>query len=327
MFPSPLYPINDISNFNIDFNYFGNEFQHGGMHDIIESINPQISLENSQNTENDDKSLCIFKSDENQGDNFNVINFKTPENLENLKQISMENNFTFSKNIKTNATSKPLLNKKTKRKEEITFKITQTIQNTTKNNICGRKSKNSEVKGNHDKFAEDNIMRKIKSNFLDYAHKRINSAFKNKNNCFKKLYPELNEILKKDYNIALMKRTFKDLYENSPISSKFKKKKIEIPESNKNIIHEIYNDIEKKEFDVICLLELTYLELLKDLKTNYLDEFLKNIKDEEIKNNKEESEEEINKYIGKVKYLLLDYENWFNNKRGRTSKKNKKNKI
>ena len=322
MFPSPLYPINDISNFNIDFNYFGNEFQHGGMHDIIESINPQISLENSQNTENDDKSLCIFKSDENQGDNFNVINFKTPENLENLKQISMENNFTFSKNIKTNATSKPLLNKKTKRKEEITFKITQTIQNTTKNNICGRKSKNSEVKGNHDKFAEDNIMRKIKSNFLDYAHKRINDSFKNKKYQFIKLFPQLNELLKKDYNLDLMKRTFKDLYENSPISSKFRKKKLENSDLNKRIIQEIYSDIERKEFDVISLLDLTYLDLLKEMRTNDLDTFLNNIRIEEIKNNEDESEEDIDRYVEKMRGLILDYENWFNSKSGRKSKKN-----
>ena len=324
-FPSPIYPLNDISNYNLDYSYFGNDFQHDNMNDIVESINPQNLFENSLNTEkeeNDDKALYIFKSNENQEDNFNLINFKTPENFE--KKILMEKNFTFSKNIKTNATSKPILGKKTKRSEEYTFKISGTIQNTKKNFNCGRKLKNSEVKGNHNKFSEDNIMRKIKSNYLDYAHNRINSSFKDKNNKFIKLFPHLNEFLKKDYNIALMKRTFRDLYENSPISSKFKKKILENQYSNKELIHKIYNDVENKEFDVICLLEKTYLDLLKELRSNVndLDEFLENIRNEEIKKNKNESEEYINKYVEKVKVLLLDYENWFYKKKGRTSKKN-----
>ena len=321
IFPSPIYPVNDISNCNLEDNYFENEFQQGGMHDMMESLNPQNQLENSPNTEkeeNDEKALLfIFKSDENQGDNFNLNNFKTPENFENSKKILMEN-FTFSKNIKTNVTSKPFIGKKTKGSKEITFKTSGTIQNTA-NKKCGRKSKKSEVKGKHDKYSEDNIMRKIKSNFFDYAHKRINRAFVNRNNQLIKLYPKLNEILKKDYNITLMETKFKDLYENSPVSSKFKK--LENADINKKIIQEIYKDIELKEFGVICLLELTYLDLLKELRTNELDEFLKNIRDDERKNNKDESEEDINKYVEKVRLLVLDYENWFNKKSGRNSKK------
>ena len=322
MYLSPLYPINDISNC-IEDNYYGNEFQHGEMHDIMEGISPQTPFENSPITdkdENDDKALLyIFKNDENQGDNFNLINFATPDNFE--KKNLNEKNFTFSKNIKTNATSKPYIGKKTKRSEEITFKLSGTIQNNSKNNNCGRKSKKSLVKGNHDKFAEDNIMRKIKSNFLDYIHKRINDSFKNKKYNFIKLFPQLNELLKKDYNLDLMKRTFKDLYENSPVSSKFRQKKLENHDLNKRIISEIYSDIERKESDVISLLDLTYLDLLKEMRTNNLDEFLKNIRDEEIKNNKNESEEDIDRYVTKMRGLILDYENWFNNKSGRKSKK------
>ena len=322
VFPSPLYQINDISNC-IEDNYYGSEYQHGEMHDIMEGLTHQNPLENTPMTdkdENDDKALLyFFKSNENQGDNFNLSNFATPENFE--KDLK-EKNFTFSKNIKTNATSKPFIGKKKKKPEEITFKISGTIQNTTKNNNCGRKLKKSEAKGNHDKFAEDNIMRKIKSNFLDYAHKRINDSFKNKKYQFIKLFPQLNELLKKDYNLDLMKRTFKDLYENSPISSKFRKKKLENSDLNKRIIQEIYSDIERKEFDVISLLDLTYLDLLKEMRTNDLDAFLNNIRIEEIKNNEDESEEDIDRYVEKMRGLILDYENWFNSKSGRKSKYN-----
>ena len=328
IFPSPIYPSKDISNFYLEDNIFGNEFPLGGMNNIIGSISPQIQLENSQNKEkedkDDDQALYLFRPEENQEDNFNLMNFTTPGNLENSKKL-MDKNLTFFGNFKTNATSKPLLNKKKKRPTDITFKLSETNRNlTTKNNICGRKSKNSEVKGKHNKFSEDNIMRKIKTNFLEYAHVRINAAFKNKKYKFIKLYPDLNEILKKDYNIALMGRKLKDLYENSPLSSKFRKKKKENSDLNKNIIHEIYNDVENKESDVKNLLELTYLDLLKEFRTSYLDEFLKNIRKEEIKNSEilsEESKEDINRYIEKVKALCLDYENWFKKKNGRARKK------
>ena len=328
--PSPEYQFNDISNYNLEEKYFGNEFRHGGMHDIMESLTPQFPFDNSQNTEKEDndndKALYLLKSEESLGDNFNLINFKTPGNFEDSKKV-LEKNLTFTGNVNTYQTSKPFLSKKTKKPKEITFKISETIQNfTTKKNNCGRKSKNSEVKGSHNKFSEDNIMRKIKSKFLDYAHLRINDAFKNKNYQFIKLFPDLNENLKKEYNVELMNRTFKDLYENSPLSSRFRKQKKENSDLNKKIIEEIYNDIEQKESDVISLLNLTYLDLLKEFRTIYLGEFLNNIRNEETKNIKNESEEikeNINQYVEKVKVLCLGYENWFYNKNGRTSKKRK----
>ena len=52
VFPSPLYPMNDISNC-IEDNYYGNQFQHGEMHDIMEGITPQSAFENSP-TEKDE---------------------------------------------------------------------------------------------------------------------------------------------------------------------------------------------------------------------------------------------------------------------------------
>ena len=58
------------------------------------------------------------------------------------------------------------------------------------------------------------------------------------------------------------------------------------------------------------------------MRTNDLDTFLNNIRIEEIKNNEDESEEDIDRYIEKMRGLILDYENWFNSKSGRKSKKN-----
>ena len=168
-------------------------------------------------------------------------------------------------------------------------------------------------------------MRKIKSNYLEFIHNSLNDSFKNKNYKFLRLYSEINENLKKDYNMELMHKTIKELYENSPISCKYRKQKINNSDINKNLIEELYNepDIDKKEIEVINLLNLTYLDLLKIFRTVYLENFLAKIAKEE--RSKGEIEENIQDYVKRIKELCLDYENWFEKKNGRKRIKNNKN--
>ena len=150
VFPSPIYPVNDILNYNLEDPYYGKEFQHEEMHDIMEGINPKIPLENSQITEkeeNDDKALLyILKPDESQEDNFNLINFKAPGNFENSNKILMEQNFTFSKNIKTNATSKPIIGKKTKDQKKSLLKLPKQFIILQKTKVVEENQKNLKIK-------------------------------------------------------------------------------------------------------------------------------------------------------------------------------------
>jgi len=235
----------------------------------------------------------------------NIYNFPFPYDMKN-PPVNLNASIG---NIRTSVNSK-LLTKKTKR------------INDDKSKNMGRKTKDGKEKGEkgeHDKYSEDNMIRKIKSKFIDYIHNLINKSFKNKELKFLRLDSEINEKLKKDYNIELMNRTFKDLYENIPISKKYKKKSKENSDINKNIIYKIYYEEPYNEFDVINLLNKTYKELFNDFVYNNLDNFLNDIYEEEKRKN--ESEENILNYIKNIKQLCYSYEDWYLNKKGRKRKK------
>ena len=279
------------------------------------NLDPKNFIDNTQNTINEENDIFSFKPNEKQDDNFNAFNFETPNMIDTPPKYVNENTSTKLANAKTKVTS--VLTKKRKR---TTDQNEENCQNDEKKKNCGRKSKESNEKGNHDKFSEDNIMRKIKSNLLNYGHKNLNDSFYNKKLSFLKLDSEINENLKKDYNVKLMKTTLKELYETCPISTKYRSQKKNNSDSNKKLIEEIYK--EGKEFDVINRLNNTYLELLDEFKLCNLNNFINSIREEEIK--KGMSEEKVNDYTDKIKYLISNYEAWFLNKNGRNRKKNNK---
>ena len=187
------------------------------------------------------------------------------------------------------------------------------------------KKKDEIEKGEHTKFSEDNLMRKIKSHLLDYIHERLNKSFINKDLQFLKLFCKINENLKKDYNMDLMEKTIKELYENSPISNKYRKKKFINSENNKILIKQLYKETnyDNYEFEVMDILNSTYLDLLIEFRNKNFNEFLDEIEKEEKA--KGETEENICIYKASIGYLCMNYEDWFRKKNGRKRNKNNKN--
>ena len=205
----------------------------------------------------------------------------------------------------------------------------------------GRKRKDDTIKGAHNKFSEDNMMRKIKSFFLNSCFELINKSIKNKQMQLLKLNSEIGENLKKDYNLKLLDTTLKYLFFNSKISLKYRKKIKTYYNLNKKIIKKIFE--ENKEKEAIQLLNLTYRELFQifrkkfedidlDLKTKIYDieilkgndfkdilNFIEEIKEKEI--NKNEEKQNIDVYLENIKNLCINYENWFLGKKGRNRKK------
>ncbi len=112
-----------------------------------------------------------------------------------------------------------------------------------------------------------------------------------------------------------MNTTFRHLYENSQISTKYKKQIIENNDKNKNIIKKIYDEDGDKEIDAINILNMTYKELFNHFLKNNLDNFLNEVYEKEKENN--ELEEDIVNYLEKIKKLCYKYEDWFKNKKGR----------
>ena len=318
-YASPIYPNNllDQSLYQKSF-YFYNENDNDNCQKEINNNTTlydnfeQIYYLEDYGKKNEKKESSSIKLDLNKNkeeDNFSDTGFKAPsdknlfKNIANKKLANLEN-------LNTKATSL-LTGKKTKNSNFENF------EKSGKTN-CGRKKKESLIKGNHNKYTEDNIMRKIKTNFFKFINNQLNKNLKNKNYEFLKLDSKINENLKKDYNEELMKTKIKDLYSKAEISSKYRTKKSKYSNANIDLIEKIYNEME--EIDVIYLLELSYSDLFEIFRINYLDGFLNHIRDEETK--KKESENDINTYLENIKNLCLNYEDWFKNKKGRNRTKN-----
>ena len=210
-----------------------------------------------------------------------------------------------------------------------------------------QQNSNKEIKSNknkkHTKNTKDNIIYKLKGNFINkFVIDSVNQNLINKKDKLKKLRcKKFIADLKLEKNIALIKMKMSDILCQQKISSKFSK----FDEyENKIIIEKIYE--EKKEIKVIKILELTFEELFIIFRRK-LNDPNDIIKLEEIKdkiegldlleeNNKyqdieyfikklyKKNYEDIDDYIKNVKEQCLNY---FCEKRGRASRKKKINKL
>ena len=206
------------------------------------------------------------------------------------------------------------------------------IQQNTKT-LLGRKKKNSGEMGKHNKYSENNMIRKlkviIKNAILNFINSKIQNELKLSNIIIndKKIEKERIKLLniKQDQivdtsvenNIKFMHTKIKDIlsYEISGNYNNFPK------EFNKLLIEQLYT-IEKSE-DVTCIFEMTFLECLKyfrmdediinNSKYKCLSGFEKNyeeIKDKLLKDNDE-------KYANGFVNLLKNYEKIYYNKKSR----------
>ena len=296
VFDSPNY-FYDLIKSN-EYGFYNNEIKDINIPFINEKDFSNIDDYHCNGIEEGDINLL----NNNKNDELNY-QFQTPC----IKNELLENKVTFIGNQKTEMTSK-----KTKRINNLN------VESKLK---MGRKPKNVIEKGDHTKNTEDNIMRKIKTYFIKHIHNLINKSISNKDLHLLKLDSEINEKLKRDYNIKLMGTTFRDLYENRPLSSKYKKKKIDNNDINKDIIQKIYSEDRDKEIEVINILNMTYKELFNDFIINNLNTFLNDVYEEEKRKN--ESEDDIVNYIDKIKNLCNNYEKWFADKKGRNKTKRK----
>ena len=213
-----------------------------------------------------------------------------------------------------------------------------------------QQNSNKEIKSNknkeHTKNTKDNIIYKLKGNFINkFVIDSVNQNLINKKDKLKKLRcKKFIADLKLEKNIALFKMKMSDILCQQKISSKFSK----FDEyENKKIIEKIYE--EKKEIKVIKILDLTFEELFIIFRRK-LNDPNDIIKLEEIKdkiegldlleeNNKyqdieyfikklyKKNYEDIDDYIKNVKEQCLNYKKWFCDKRGRDSRKKKINKL
>ena len=123
----------------------------------------------------------------------------------------------------------------------------------------GRKSKNESGSDVHIKNSEDNIIKKIKTYFMDYINKKLNDSVHFAYKKFYKLNSTINENLKRDYKIKLMNMIIRKIYEEIPPCEAYDPS---VRNKNYDLIQEIFKN--------------DYIESIKILNTKYID-FLKTL--------------------------------------------------
>ena len=256
-----------------------------------------------------------------------------------------------------------LLRNKRRRRTKREIEEEKTLKTEDKNIIVKKKGRRQKeelknidennIDDTHSKKADDNIIKKINTNFLKNYIKWLNSSFLDEKGNFlpeKKKFLKIKPIfdnLKKQKVTTLMATKFKDILIND-ISEKYKNLE---GNPNKNLVEKIYS--ENKEYFVIFILELTFIDafhiyngekslddfkilFLKEKKIeekkieefynnfNKVDLFLKKIYDDEIKN-QPNADSDIKDYIIRICLLSSNYEIWFKRKFNR--KPNKKHEI
>ena len=216
----------------------------------------------------------------------------------------------------------------------------------------GRKLKIDNEKSEHTKKSDDNIMKKINSNFYESVRVWLNKSFlhkgkflslkelKKSGKMFLKINPQLiTTNLKRKHVIDLMEQKFKDIF-SKDVSKKYKNHGIN---KNRELIEEIY---QQNQPFLIFILESTFTQIFnifngqtkeEEFKRLLLDkinadeetinEFINNFEKcqnfiKKIKNKLQgkESEEKIQDYIERIFLLCLNYPEWFLNKFDRHNK-------
>ena len=246
--------------------------------------------------------LLIFMDENNQ----NILSTKGQSKTDNIKDLGL----------------KPLQSNKKK-----IYKITKDFKGK------GRIKKNTNFVGKHNKFAEDNIIRKIKGRFLEYCRLYINYSYKkyflnntqtNKkyHNLIQKIDSKIVKQIKKERNIEWFDTKLYKIFSQN-VSEKCSQYK---EDYNKKQIKLLFDKNEVT--DVIQILNMPVREMYENFIRNKKREGFKTLENdlEEIKKKMiEENEDNIEEYLNKYEYIAQNLESIFMKKNPR--KNNKKHLI
>ena len=306
--PPPIIPplINDdIESFNSDINK-----------NILIENNNSINLNNLDNIDINN----IFNYNNNTIDNF-------PELLcSNNKEIPIDfNSNNYYNFFSTNSYSKSIIRPNNKNINDNNNKKIFRIDKDNKNK--GRIRKNSNLKGRHNKFSEDNIIRKIKCRFLEKCRMYINNEYRKyklkhrhqikKDDWIQRINPKVSRIIKRDDNLKWLKSKLYEIY-SEKVSVKCSLHK---PDHNKKEIQKLLK--KNKAKDVINILNKSVKEMFYIFCNNIkiegfetLDDDLKSLKEKLIK----DKEYNIDIYLEKYKNVVKSFETIFINKNSRKNK-------
>ena len=186
----------------------------------------------------------------------------------------------------------------------------------------GRKKKNSNEEGKHNKYSEDNIIRKIKVTVISFLKDFINLVIftiydgKIGKGVFKKELLKLNQrqIIISKYNREFLDKSLKDIF-SEDISTKFNNYKLD---HNKRIINNLLNEPDfNKRTKFENLFNLTFLECILHIRGENPCDHLKGLASLDDICKKFEDDKD---YYDLFKYYIFNIEKIIRNKKRRNNK-------
>ena len=260
----------------------------------------------------------LYKNEEFMSDSgFNFINespftsnmpsFITQENTKKKYEISIPTP-EFKEVEKNQKEEVKLTQKKRESKTNIEESLTH--------KKCGRKTKDSNETGDHNKYSNDNIVKKIKTNIFTTILLFINSIIKDNSKKLLNISGEFSKYSKADFNKELLYKSLKEIFSTINISGKYRNFGNNY---NKLKIEQLLNDedIEKRNF-YEALFNLTFLDCIKHIRGDIFIKELSGLKtlDELIEDLKGDDDYKI-----KYKNYILLFEKIIGDIKGRNRKK------
>ena len=193
----------------------------------------------------------------------------------------------------------------------------------TNKSLLGRKKKNSNIKGKHNKYSGDNIIKKIKSNLLKNLAKLINIRIRkiyNNNIGFGIYQKQLlimnhRQVVNSKDNKLFMDKTLKEIFSDD-ISTKY----ISFSMShNRDLVQELINEKdEEKRNKFNKLFNLTFFDCLRHFRGS---EYFEELQGLDSLDKILEKFEDDQDYLHSFKYYCFNLEEILKRKRNRNNKK------
>ena len=249
--------------------------------------------------------------------NYENFGFEFDFDLNNIQELPKDQNNNEEKDNQVLTSTKitfPKIANKTNDNKEIINIILEESKNENKNKgkKLGRKRKNEEREAFHTKDRDDNQMRKVKTYIMNFILDYLNKSIVYNRKQFLKINKNVNECLRKDFNMSLMQMTIKDIFVQNKINetyNDFKKER----NLNQDLIKEIFE--KNEDIETIKILNMKYIDLVIIYRTEFLNQFISDLTKKEIR--AEGKKEKVESYVEQLKYLLLNYEDWFEQKKGK----------
>ena len=276
-----------------------------------------------------EKEESIFEMEENKSDKNESIFLKLNNQNNNINKNIKEINLESLKIEKTTLEKTKLVENLFQPNIYINLNISEPIEPISEKKFLqkkrGRKSKsekNNEENGEHNKYSNDNMQRKIKHLIIKNTQDLINYNISEKDFSSPKLLTLNQEQIfnsKVEFNKAFLQKTLKDIFSEN-ISNRYHKPS----DYNKTLIDNLINSgKEENKIFFKKLFDVKFIECLEHFRKSKEIDVLKGLTlFDDLINYKKDKNFEDKAYVKGIRQLLMNYETIIGQKKERNRKKN-----